>query len=223
VTRSNPWVVSGRRSLRAAAAGAALVGILFGGLLTGCSAGTVTQGAVPPASASPAAMSAAPLAVPAVTPMSSSVPTRVEVPSIGVESSLRQLGLNPDRTIEVPPLSEAGQAGWFKYRATPGAVGAAVILGHIDGGGQEGVFFRLADTQPGAQITVTRADRSKATFTVSAVREFPKTNFPTDLVYGMTADSELRLISCGGVLDKKAHNYLSNVIVFATLTGAAPA
>lgn len=226
MTSPHPGVAPRRRGLRAAAAGAALVGVLLGGLLTGCSSvlpGMSDDASTPTAAPSPAAASAAPLPVAAVSPLPSSPPTRVQVPSIGVDSSLDQLGLNPDRTVEVPPLSEPGQAGWFKYGATPGSVGPGVILGHINGGGKKGVFYDLDKIAPGAQVTVTRQDGKDAIFTVTAVRAFPKTDFPTQLVYGKTADSEIRLITCGGTLDRAAHNYLSNIIVFATLTGVSPA
>ena len=46
--------------------------------------------------------------------------------------------------------------------------------------------------------------------------------FPTQQVYGNTPDAQLRLITCGGTLDRAAHNYLSNVVVYATLTSSHP-
>ena len=232
--RPNPRAVSGRRDQLVAAVGAALFGIL----VSACGA-TSADPPPPPATLSRAAVAVAPpittvsplppapapttTTTAPVVPMETSTPTRVEVPSIGVDSSLISLGLNSDRTVEVPSVKTPQQAGWFKYRATPGSVGAAVILGHINGGGRKGVFSDLSKTQAGARITVTRADRSTAEFTVTRVELFPKTDFPTDLVYGTTDDAQLRLISCGGELDRSANNYLSNVIVFAKLTGTTPA
>lgn len=229
MTRPLPGVVPGRRGLRAAAVGIALVGVLFGGLLTGCSEAGSSGSSDDASSASsaapsPAAASAAPLPVASVSPLPSSPPTRLQVPSIDVDDSdLMPLGLQPDRTVEVPPLSQSDEAGWFKYGPTPGSVGPAVILGHIDGGGQKGVFYDLNKVKPGEQITVTREDDKNAVYTVTAIRSFAKTDFPTQLVYGKTPDSQLRLITCGGVLDREANNYLSNIIVFATLTGVTEA
>ena len=40
--------------------------------------------------------------------------------------------------------------------------------------------------------------------------------FPTAAVYSDTTDPELRLITCGGTLDRSAHNYLGQTIVYAT-------
>ena len=224
MTSHHPRVAAGRRGLRAAAAGVVLVGTLLVGLLTGCSSDAPAEDPLSGPTAPPAAVqSAAPLPVNSVSALPAAVPTRVEVPSVSVDSNLVPLGLQADRTVEVPPLSAPKQAGYFKYTAMPGAVGPAVILGHINGGGRKGVFFDLANTKPGAQIMVTRADGIKAVFTVSAVRSFPKTDFPTKLVYGKTPDSELRLVTCGGELDTEAHSYLSNIVVFATLSGTQPA
>ena len=230
------------------AAGAALVGVLLGGLLTALSGVELSSpsgsaAALPPAvsaAAAPAAPSgipsgiqvpAAPVPVPATPapaaaalPLPSSPPTRLRVPSIGVDvGGLSPLGLQADRTIEVPPGSRPREAGWFEYGATPGSPGPAVILGHVNGGGEDGVFADLDRTAVGDRITVTRVDGKNAEFTVTAVRLFPKSDFPTRTVYGDTPDAQLRLITCGGTLDRAAHNYLSNVVVFAELTGVTDA
>lgn len=229
--------VTARRDLRGAAGGAAPrivragLGLLLGSvLLSGCaalpgatpSAGTASEGAAPSSVAAPSPVAAAPLKK-RVAPLARSTPERVRVPAIGAESELMSLGLNPDRTVEVPPLQRSELAGWYRGGPTPGARGAAVILGHIDGGGKEGVFYRLQEMRPGQQIFVDRADGSEAVFTVTEVQNFPKTDFPTQRVYGKTSDAQLRLISCGGTLDRAARSYEDNVVVFATLTGSTRA
>ena len=173
-------------------------------------------------SLAPAIQSAPPLPLRAANALPNAEPTRVQVRSLGIDSSLVPLGLQPDRTVEVPSISQPEQAGWFKYGASPGAVGPSVILGHVNGSGRKGVFSELASATPGSQIVVDRAGGEKAVFTVTAVREFSKKDFPTQLVYGKTSSPELRLVTCGGILDRTANNYLSNIIVFATLTGTAP-
>jgi hypothetical protein len=152
--------------------------------------------------------------------MRTSDPVHINVPAIGVSSDMPQLGLNPDGTVEVPPLAANSQAGWYKFSATPGAVGSAVVLGHIDSAAYgPGVFYHLGDLQPGDEIDISRADGSTAVFRTDRVAEYPKTAFPTDLVYSPTTYSSLRLITCGGAFDSQDRNYLDNIIVFATLTG----
>jgi sortase (surface protein transpeptidase) len=150
--------------------------------------------------------------------LSRSVPTSVDIPSIDAKSSLVQLGLNADKTVQVPPVSQPLQAGWYKYSPTPGEVGPSVILGHIDGNRKEGIFWRLHDLKPGATVVVDRQDGSSLTFVVTKVDEVSKDVFPTSAVYGNTTDPQLRLITCGGAFDAAAHSYLDNIVVYATLS-----
>jgi hypothetical protein len=147
-----------------------------------------------------------------------SPPTRVTVPSIEATSDLITLGRKPDGELEVPPLSDPMQASWFDGSPTPGALGPAVILGHVNGSGRPGIFYKLKDVQAGQDILVERADGQTAVFTVSHIDTVPKNAFPADDVYGDTPDAQLRLITCGGVFDRASGDYEANVIVYANLT-----
>ncbi|MGH9054688.1 MAG: sortase domain-containing protein, partial [Acidimicrobiales bacterium] len=69
----------------------------------------------------------------------------------------------------------------------------------------------------------SRADGTVAVFTVSGVRQYPKTGFPTATVYANTDFAALRLITCGGSFDYTTHHYLSNTVVYASLTSSHPA
>jgi hypothetical protein len=52
---------------------------------------------------------------------------------------------------------------------------------------------------------------------VDAVRTYPKSQFPSQVVYGPSAEPVLRLVTCGGVFDRNRRTYLSNVVVYASL------
>ncbi|SFK41086.1 LPXTG-site transpeptidase (sortase) family protein [Amycolatopsis sacchari] len=145
-------------------------------------------------------------------------PSAVDIPKIGAHSSLVPLGVNADGTVQVPPVETPQQAGWYHEGPPPGDVGPAVILGHVDGKGQKGVFYRLHELKPGDEVTVSRVDGSVARFSVTRVDQVDKDQFPTEAVYGDTSDPELRLITCGGSFDHAAHSYRDNIIVYAKLS-----
>jgi LPXTG-site transpeptidase (sortase) family protein len=159
--------------------------------------------------------------VTAIAPLPAANPTEIRIDAINASSSLVALGLNKDRTIAIPPVSQPGQASWYKFGPAPGAIGPAVILGHINGNGKQGVFARLNQLKPGDQVKVTRADNKTAVFTVTKLQQVPKAQFPTQQIYGDTPDAQLRLISCTGVFDKGKRSYQDNIVVFATLTSVA--
>ncbi|TWJ26250.1 sortase family protein [Micromonospora endolithica] len=155
---------------------------------------------------------------PKATGLPRSAPTKITIPRIGVDASVMSLGTNPDGTVEVPPLEQAQLAGWYGNGVSPGEVGNAVIVGHVDSAKiGPAVFFSLGATQPGDPVTVTRADGRQVTFTVEAVRAYPKDAFPTELVYGPADRPGLRVVTCGGVFDAAAGGYPDNVVVFAGL------
>jgi sortase (surface protein transpeptidase) len=141
-------------------------------------------------------------------------PAAVTIPEIGVSTRLVTLGLTAQGTVQVPLTASA--AGWYTRSPRPGAVGPAIILGHIDSGRGPGVFFRLAVLRSGDPVYIRRSDGSTVEFLVTAVQSYLKDRFPTQAVYGPTPDAELRLITCGGVFDSATGHYLSNIVVYAT-------
>ena len=167
----------------------------------------------------------APPAVPAGgavpdTALGPSAPVSLDVPAIGVHSSLLHLGLNPDGTVEVPPL-DSPQAGWYANSPTPGEQGPAVILGHVDSARTgPGVFYDLRTMLPGDGITVGRADGTTVAFRVDQVVTYPKDSFPTAAVYGDIDHAGLRLITCGGRFDRAARSYEDNIVVYASAVSA---
>jgi len=167
----------------------------------------VTDPLVPP----PAAMAS-------TAPLSASTPLRVHVPSIAADSDLVAVGVDAQRRVQVPPVSQPMQAAWFDQAPTPGAAGPALIIGHVDGNGRPGIFANLDKLRPGQEVAVDRADGLTAVFTVFHTETVPKDAFPTQRVYGNVPDAQLRLVTCGGELDAQANSYRSNVIVYATLT-----
>lgn len=224
-------VDSRRRPPRRAAAAAVLLAIGAGVVALGVRGGDPPQ---PPVTAvasdvdgpdrtesrpPPAARSDAPAPKSLTTGpmMSNSVPVRLDLPKLRVSSSLVDLGLQADDTMEVP--ADGGTAGWFTAAPTPGALGPAVIAAHVNWKGKPGVFARLATLRPGDTARVARRDGSVAVFQVTQVRQYPKNRFPTDAVYGTINHAGLRLITCGGDYDSSRRSYVDNIVVFARLAG----
>jgi len=154
--------------------------------------------------------------------LASSEPVAIDIPSIGVESVLQQVGLTAENTVEVPaPGPHYNEAAWYRNSSTPGAPGPAIIVGHVDSA-REGpsVFFKVGDLRPKDEVLITRADGVVAVFRVDTIGRYPKDEFPTQLVYGATDQAVLRLITCGGAFDEATGHYLENIVVFASLAAS---
>jgi hypothetical protein len=191
--------------------------------------GSVAERVVPLAAGAPSAPSAPPpvrasapadaaqAPSPAPEALPESPPERLSVERIGLDDELVQLGLRPDRSLEVPPEGPGAPAGWYRHSPTPGEAGPSVLLGHVNAtGGGPGVFADLHRLTPGDLITVTRRDGSAAVFAVDAVERYEKAAFPTLRVYGNTAGPELRLITCDGY-DPATGSFDENLVVHASL------
>ena len=141
-------------------------------------------------------------------------PVSLTIPLIGVRTQLMTLGLTSAGELQVP--SSTTVAGWYTGSPRPGAVGSAIIVGHIDSYRGPGVFYRLIKLTRGDKIYVKRADGTLVEFRVTSVQIYLKDRFPTEDVYGPVPDAELRLITCGGAFDSATGHYLSNIVVYAT-------
>jgi LPXTG-site transpeptidase (sortase) family protein len=141
--------------------------------------------------------------------------TDLFIPKLKLRQALIELGVDGAGVLQPP--SSPKLAGWFPGAASPGEVGPTVIAGHVDSKEGPGVFYRLKDMVPGDLVDVGRSDGKTARYRVTEVFTVEKDKFPTQKVYGQTAGSELRLITCGGTFDTVAGHYLRNVVVSGVL------
>ncbi len=150
-----------------------------------------------------------------------STPLTLRIPAIGLTKPLSLLGVNLNGTVQVP--TQIQQPGWYQFGPSPGQLGSAVILGHVDSSRGPAVFFKLGTLVAGDLIGVTMANGSTAQFKVTSIAMYLKTQFPAQLVYAPHGDSSLQLVTCGGVFDSHTGHYLSNVVVYSSLVATTPA
>jgi len=145
-----------------------------------------------------------------------SEPTRLRIPKLDIDTTfVPPLGLLPNGEVAVPDSDT--EVGWYKHSPTPGALGPAVILGHIDSYTGPAVFFYLGQLEPGDDVFVDRADGSTAHFKVESLERPRQSEFPTERVYGNIDHAGLRLITCSGIYVKGNQRYTHNLVVYARL------
>lgn len=148
--------------------------------------------------------------------LGSAEPLHLRIPSIGVDALFEEpLGVDSAYEIEVPESYDT--VGWYKHGPTPGEVGPAVILGHVDSFEGPAVLYSLGQVKVGEIIEVDRKDGSTAVFEVESLERHAQSGFPTAKVYSDLDYPGLRLITCSGIYDQGIQRYSHNLIVFARL------
>lgn len=197
-----------------AVVGMSLLGL--SGLFTSAD-GQSTPASPPPGSQSPATGPTSPA------PLARSVPTRLTIAAIGVDSKLQKLGVSKkDKNVmQFPPNPK--QAGWYTKGPAPGQAGPTIIVGYITSPHGPGVFHRLGELQKQDKISITRTDGKIVSYRVDKIATYTKKEFPTDKVYTNSPEPTLRLITSGGSLHPEQKP--GNVVVFAhqvSITKPAP-
>lgn len=233
--RSWEGVPTGRRQGPAAPAGAAgrsagdrasaVVLVALAVVLLGCAmalqslpAATASQ-SLPAATASAVGELPGPVSVTAVEIDAEAPPPRsLAIERLGVSAPVTGLRVQADGALAVPEDFDA--VGWHRGGTAPGDRGPAVLVGHVDSFAGPAVFFRLRELVPGDRVHVGRADGSAREFEVYGAETVAKTEFPTQRVYGGTAEAELRLVTCGGAFDERTRHYTDNHIVYLRMVPA---
>lgn len=145
-----------------------------------------------------------------------SVPIRLRIPAISVDATVVGVGKNKSGAMAVP--ERYSDAGWYRYGPSPGAMGSAVIDGHVDNGfGRYGVFGRLEELQAGDVLFVDLADGATMQFVVSSVVSYPYTKVPMERVVQQSGPSMLNLITCAGSWIQGGDTYDRRLVVYSTL------
>ncbi len=145
-----------------------------------------------------------------------SAPVHLSIPRIKLEADFEgPLGLNEDHTIEVPDTYT--NVGWYVHGATPGEVGTATVLGHVDSYLGPAVFWPLQYVKEGDAIEIEREDGTTAVFEVTHTEMYDQDAFPAEEVYERTDYPSLRLITCTGTYNHGTQRYSHNLVVYAKL------
>lgn len=160
------------------------------------------------------ATSSLPLFTPGA-PLAESNPVRLRIPKMSVDTNFVFLGLLDNGEIAVP--KGYTEVGWYANGPTPGEVGPAVVLGHVDSYEGPGVFISLGQLTEGDYVYVDRADGTTATFRVTVLERYNRNAFPTQQVYGDIDFSGIRLITCSGTYNQETQEYDRVLVVYGTL------
>lgn len=146
-------------------------------------------------------------------PSAVTAPTRVIIAALDIDGPVIPVGVNAASQLDVPP--DARTLVWYRNGPSPGGPGSAVIAGHLNWRGTNGIFARLDEIPVGATITVVYADDSQQDFIVSAVDLVPKPAVAVNGTFAREGERLLRLVTCGGEFEKAVRSYRSNVVVTA--------
>ncbi len=110
---------------------------------------------------------------------------------------------------------------WYKDGPAPGALGSAVIDGHLDGKDTpEAVFYNLDKLQLGDVVEVIDTNGEILQFKVVDTKVYDHDAVTTEIFAGDASKARLNLITCAGSWDKTQKLYQKRVVVFTELLTA---
>ncbi len=138
------------------------------------------------------------------------VPARVYFEAQRESCQLVALGLTEDGAIQTSDTTN--KAAWYKYGASPGDPGNAILSGHDRWRGMTGAFDVVKQLQIGDQVTIEFTDGSFRFFTVISNNTYGLDSFPLDITQ-IEGPSRLTLITCYGDYESTIETSLSRVVV----------
>ncbi len=144
----------------------------------------------------------------------SRAPTRLSVPSLGVDARVIPVGVDRRGGLGIP--ADPRTVGWWAGSAAPAAsAGGTVLVGHVDSAtAGPGALFLLREVALGRIIRVS-AGRATYTYTVTGVRTVPKARLPSLGLFDPRGPRRLVILTCGGAFDRATRQYLDNLVVYA--------
>lgn len=152
-----------------------------------------------------------------ITPMTTSysLPVRLIIPKLDIDTAINPVGLTPEGNMEAP--SDPHQVGWYKFGSLPGNVGSAVLAGHYgrSRNGELSIFDQLHTLTKGDPIYAEDENGAIATFVIREIRSYRWDENVLEVFQATDEKSHLNLITCQGAWDKSRLSYSQRLIVFA--------
>lgn len=148
--------------------------------------------------------------------ISPGTPERLIIPELGVDAYVEHLGVAASGNMAVP--QGFNTVGWYRYGTLPGAVGSAVMDGHVNNAlGAGAVFTDIHTLRPGSELYVRTQAGEKLRFLVEEVATYRADAVPRERLFARADVSRLNLITCAGAWDKAKEAYDHRTVVYARL------
>lgn len=144
-------------------------------------------------------------------------PRYLRVPSLGIESRIRRLGLDSKGAVGSP--NNIFDIGWYDGSVRPGEKdGSSVLVGHVAGPSQQGVFWGLVKIETGAIIEIEKGNGESIRYAVTKIDKLPAGDI--DMRQYIASDPSgrhsLRLISsAGGKYATLSEQFTGRVVITA--------
>ncbi len=159
-----------------------------------------------------------PSLTPTPTPRIVSDPVHIDIPNLSISTDIIPVGITALNVMEVP--SDATKIGWFNGSPKPGEEQprASILTGHFDTAqGAPAIFYQLETIEFGDTIHIRSADGTQYVFSVTDVVSHPLVDFPQEIVYGETAGTYIKIITCDGIWNATSQSYTQRLVVTARL------
>ena len=142
-----------------------------------------------------------------------SLPARLEIPKLNINTAIEDVGLASDGSMDVPKGPD--DAAWFDLGPRPGETGSAVIDGHSGyKNNAPAVFDSLYKLQKGDDIYVQSADGTTTIFVVQGFRNYDPTANAENVFNSNDGKAHLNLITCSGDWNANAQTHSKRLVVF---------
>jgi sortase (surface protein transpeptidase) len=141
----------------------------------------------------------------------SSAPTRLLIPSIGLNDTVNKVGTNAKGEMDVP-AGNTNDVGWYQFGTVPGEIGSAVIDAHVFA-----AFSKLKNIDVGSSIYIETESGQKLHFVVSEMKMYKLADIPADLLFNRADKARLNLITCAGKLTDDHSTSDKRLVIYATL------
>ncbi len=147
------------------------------------------------------------------------LPSRIIIPKLDIDTDVQLVGITKKGNMAVP--TNFTDTGWYKYGATPGQEGSAVIAGHQTNAlSLPAVFMRLPELEEGDDIYVVREDGLKLRFKVikEEILPYNLTGPKLEEIFNRKGGRYLNLITCDGEWLPEAKTNDKRLVIYAELT-----
>lgn len=143
-------------------------------------------------------------------------PTRIRIPSIGIDTFVEELGVRSNGSMATP--TDPDQVGWYRAGAIPGENGNVVMAGHLDKiDGSPAVFWELAALQDGDAIYLYDRAGREYQYVVTMQKSYAYNKAPLAEIFGFDLISRLNLITCRGTWDNQKRTYTQRLVIYSEL------